>query len=87
MNNFIMVVIVLVLCTGSFVEKTEGGILAYGTCQTGCNSLCVTCVAAAGGIAGVSTGGAAVPAAILACNVGQGTCMAACGAAGLTPTP
>ena len=33
------------------------------------------------------TGGAAVPAAVLACNAANGVCMAACAAAVLTPTP
>ena len=46
----------------------------------------VACVAAAGGVAGVSTGGAGVPAAILACNSAQGVCMAACIAAAFAPT-
>eukprot|EP00389_Voromonas_pontica_P006425 GDKH01009635.1.p1 GENE.GDKH01009635.1~~GDKH01009635.1.p1 ORF type:complete len:80 (+),score=9.10 GDKH01009635.1:151-390(+) len=64
----------------------SGGPLAYGICQSGCNAVWVACVAAAGGTAGVSTGGAAVPAAIMACNAGQGVCMAACVAAGLSPT-
>ena len=79
--------VILILIGPMFLEETEAGLLAYGICQSGCNSLWVACVAAAGGTAGVTTGGAAVPAAILACNVGQGTCMAACVAAGLTPTP
>ena len=82
--------------------------LLYGVCQTGCNTVWVACVSAAGGVAGykdismndkwpknkiyfswyfcasarVSTGGAGVPAAIVACNTSQGTCMAAC--AGVT---
>ena len=68
-------------------QTSSGGLLAYGICQTGCNTVWVACVAAAGGTAGVSTGGAAVPAAILACNAAQGVCMAACVAAGITPTP
>ena len=45
-----------------------GGPLAMGICYTGCNALWVACIAAAGGIAGVSTGGAGVAPAILACN-------------------
>ena len=78
---------ILILLGSLFIEETEAGLLAYGICQTGCNTVWVACVSAAGGTAGVSTGGLAVPAAILACNVAQGTCMAACVAAGLTPTP
>ncbi len=63
------------------------GLAAYGACQTGCNTVWVACVAAAGGTAGVSTGGVAVPAAILACNAAQGVCMAACAGIALAPTP
>ena len=65
----------------------NSGPLAYAICQTGCNTVWVACVSAAGGVAGVSTGGAAVPAAILTCNAAQGACMAACVAAGCSPTP
>ena len=87
MKRFLDIMILLPLIGGLFVSQTDGGILAYGICQTGCNSVWVACVAAAGGTAGVTTGGVAVPAAILACNTAQGVCMAACVAAGLTPTP
>ena len=45
-----------------------GGPFGAGICYTGCNVLWVSCVSAAGGVAGVSTGGAGVPAAILGCN-------------------
>ena len=79
--------VIFILIGPMLLEESEAGLLAYGICQTGCNSVWVACVAAAGGTAGVTTGGVAVPAAILACNVAQGTCMAACVAAGLTPTP
>jgi len=61
------------------------GLLAYGACQTGCNSGWVACVAAAGGVAGVTTGGIAVPAAVVGCCALQGTCMAACAAMALNP--
>ena len=80
-------VLISILISLMFLEDTEAGLAAYGIGQTGCNSLWVVCVAAAGGTAGATTGGAAVPAAILACNVGQGTCMAACVAAGFAPIP
>ena len=52
-----------------FVSIAIGGPVASGICYSGCNALWVACVAAAGGVAGVSTGGAGVPAAIVACNV------------------
>ena len=67
--------------------QVSAGPLAAGICYSGCNALWVTCVAAAGGVAGVSTGGVGVPAAILACNTAQGVCMAACMAALALPTP
>jgi len=67
--------------------QVQGGPLAAGICYTGCNALWVTCVAAAGGVAGVATGGIGVPAAILACNAGQGVCMGACIVALGLPSP
>eukprot|EP00438_Fugacium_kawagutii_P035237 Skav227196 [mRNA] locus=scaffold2048:203559:203783:- [translate_table: standard] len=66
---------------------TSGGPLAYGICQTGCNTVAVACYGAAGATFGTVTAGAGVPAAIIACNAALGTCMAACVAAGCTPTP
>ena len=80
-------VVKYIVVLAMFIQIAQSGLLAYGICQTGCNGVWVACVSAAGGVAGVSTGGAAVPAAILACNAAQGTCMAACVAAGLSPTP
>ena len=56
----------------------EAGPIGVAICYTGCNTLWVTCVAGAGGVAGVSTGGLGVAPAILACNAAQGTCMTAC---------
>merc|ERR1711962_1565893 len=83
-----MKLMVLSLVLLLVVNHTMAGIVGlatYGVCQTGCNTAWVACVAAAGGVAGVSTGGAAVPAAILACNVAQGACMAACAGMALSP--
>ncbi|XP_048580857.1 uncharacterized protein LOC116601957 [Nematostella vectensis] len=76
----------MLLALTMLIASSSAGPLAYGICQTGCNAVWVTCVAAAGGVAGVSTGGAGVPAAIAACSAAQGVCMAACVAAGLSPT-
>ncbi len=75
-------IVVLLLMTMT-LHQAQAGLLVYGICQTGCNAVWVACVAAAGGIAGATTGGAGV----LDCNAAQGKCMAACVAAGLTPTP
>ena len=47
----------------------------------------MTCVSGVGGVAGVTTGGVGVPAAVLACNAGQGVCMSGCMAALALPTP
>ena len=69
------------------MNSASAGLLASGICYTGCNTLWVTCVAGAGGVAGVTTGGLAVPAAVLACNAGQGVCMAGCIVALALPTP
>jgi len=66
---------------------TESGIVAYGICQTGCNTVAVACYAAAGFTFGVSTFGAGIPAAIVGCNTALGFCMATCAALLLTPTP
>lgn len=57
-------------------------LVAYGTCQTGCNAVWTACYAAAGVVAGTVTAGAAAPVAILGCNSAQGICMTAC--AGVT---
>ena len=69
------------------IPVATGGPLAYGICQTGCNAVAVACYGAAGATFGTVTAGAGVPAAIVACNAALGTCMAACVAAGCTPTP
>ncbi|KIJ15618.1 hypothetical protein PAXINDRAFT_11736 [Paxillus involutus ATCC 200175] len=62
------------------------GPLAYGLCQTGCNALVGVCYAGAGFVFGATI--VAAPPAILACNGGLGTCMAACAVTALlAPTP
>ena len=65
---------------------TNAGPLAYGICQPGCNSLAVACYGAAGFTFGTLTAGAGIPAVIVACNAGLGTCMVGCIAAGFAPT-
>src|SRR6202044_2645549 len=63
--------------------------LFYNPCpyrsRKGCNGLAVACYAAAGFTFGVTIVGA--PPAILACNVGLGTCMATCATVGLFAPP
>lgn len=63
------------------------GILGYGMCQTGCNSVAVACYTAAGSTFGTVTAGAGVPLVILGCNAALGTCMAACAAVALAHMP
>ena len=65
----------------------EGGPVAYGICQTGCNCVAVACYAAAGFTFGTVTAGLGTPAAIVACNTSLGSCMTACVVAGFAPTP
>merc|ERR1712142_860939 len=83
MKTFLFSVLLLFLC----LPCSRAGPLSYGACQTGCNTVWVACVSAAGGVAVVSTGGAGVPAAILACNAANGVCMATCAALLLAPSP
>ena len=54
--------------------------MSYGACQSACNAGVMVCYSSAGLVFGAATGGAAVPAAALACNAAQGSCMAACAA-------
>ncbi|KZT19035.1 hypothetical protein NEOLEDRAFT_1183737 [Neolentinus lepideus HHB14362 ss-1] len=70
------------------VPSTNAGIIAYGICQTGCNTVAVACYAAAGFTFGTVVAAAAAPAAILGCNSALGTCSAACAATALiAPIP
>ena len=63
-RNLTILLIILFLSS----DLASAGPVAMGICMSGCNAVWVACVAAAGGVAGVSTGGLGVPAAILACN-------------------
>ncbi|KAK1943604.1 hypothetical protein P3T76_005000 [Phytophthora citrophthora] len=67
--------------------EVNAGPLAYGICQSGCNAVAVACYAGAGAVFGTVTAGLGAAPAILGCNIGLGTCMAACVAAGCSPTP
>ncbi|KAL1683628.1 hypothetical protein EV122DRAFT_273280 [Schizophyllum commune] len=70
----------------ALAATVAGGPIAYGICQTGCNTVAVACYAAAGFTMGVAL--PAAPPAILACNAALGTCSAACATIGLfAPTP
>ncbi|KIK57572.1 hypothetical protein GYMLUDRAFT_126381, partial [Collybiopsis luxurians FD-317 M1] len=64
------------------------GPIAYGICQTGCNTVAVACYAAAGFTFGTVVAAAAAPPVILGCNAALGTCSAACATVALlAPTP
>ncbi|CDO70453.1 hypothetical protein BN946_scf184496.g2 [Trametes cinnabarina] len=80
------ILVPVTLALGSF-QSAKAGILSYGLCQTGCNSLAVACYAAGGFTFGTVTAGAGVPAVVLGCNAALGTCMAACAAVALAPIP
>ncbi|PBK78949.1 hypothetical protein ARMGADRAFT_1093628 [Armillaria gallica] len=68
--------------------QAYAGPIAYGICQTGCNTVAVACYAAAGFTFGTVIAAPAVPAVILTCNAALGTCSAACATVALfAPTP
>lgn len=79
MRSSTIVLAVLVLAAVLGPVQVMGGPAAYGICQTGCNAVTVACYASAGVVFGVGS--------VVVCNIAQGTCMAACVAAGLSPTP
>lgn len=62
------------------------GPIAYGLCQAGCATAVVTCYSTAGFVFGTVLAVAAPPA-IVACNLAQGSCYAACAALAFAPTP
>ncbi|KAH9479935.1 hypothetical protein JR316_0008532 [Psilocybe cubensis] len=66
----------------------SAGPIAYGICQTGCNTVAVACYAAAGLTFGTVVAAPAAPAAAIAYNAALGTCSAACATVALlAPTP
>ncbi|KAJ7780067.1 hypothetical protein DFH07DRAFT_462579 [Mycena maculata] len=56
----------------------QGGPLAYGECQTGCNNLTVACYSRAGLVFGTVVAEPAAPAAALVCNKALSTCSSVC---------
>lgn len=79
--------ICLIVVAVSLFPTAEGGPVAYGICQSGCNTVAVACYTAGGATFGTVTAGLGVPAVIIGCNLALGTCMVACVAAGFAPTP
>ncbi|KAI9168152.1 hypothetical protein H9P43_007523 [Blastocladiella emersonii ATCC 22665] len=81
--------LVLALLAAGPAHAGPLGMLAYGLCQTGCNTAAVACYSAAGLTFGVSVGtlGPVAMAAAAGCSVAQGSCMAACAAMAIAPTP
>ncbi|RIB08800.1 hypothetical protein C2G38_319280 [Gigaspora rosea] len=84
MNSKLITSIILILLLSSIANA---GPIVYIACQSSCNAGWVACYAAAGLIAGTVTGGLGAPATAILCNIAQGTCMAACAASLLAPTP
>ncbi|CEL57606.1 hypothetical protein RSOLAG1IB_02349 [Rhizoctonia solani AG-1 IB] len=68
-------------------DQVQAGPIAMGLCYTACNAGYVTCCVTAGAIAGTFTLGLGIPAAVAACSVIQGACMAACTPLLVVPTP
>ncbi|KZT10598.1 uncharacterized protein LAESUDRAFT_644095 [Laetiporus sulphureus 93-53] len=62
----------------ALATPAAAGPIAYGLCQTGCNTVAVACYAAAGFQFGTVVASPLVPATILACNAALGTCSATC---------
>ncbi|KAJ7147695.1 hypothetical protein C8R43DRAFT_1129611 [Mycena crocata] len=86
MRAFNALVLPLLALTG--IPLVQGGPLAYGLCQTGCNTVAVACYAGAGLVFGTVVAAPAAPAAAVACNVALGTCSATCATVALfAPTP
>jgi hypothetical protein len=79
-NLFILLLLGII-----FADTVNAGIVSYGICQTGCNTLGAACYASAGYTFGTVTAGAGTPAAILGCNVALGKCTGACIAVGYFP--
>ncbi|CAE6406837.1 unnamed protein product [Rhizoctonia solani] len=69
------------------IGQVEAGPIAMGLCYTACNAGYVTCCTVAGVTAGTFTLGLGIPAAVAACSVVQGACMAACTPLLVAPTP
>ncbi|KAF5322939.1 hypothetical protein D9619_002268 [Psilocybe cf. subviscida] len=83
-SNLIALIALALVSTTS----VAAGPIAYGICQTGCNTLAVACYTAAGLTFGTIVAAPAAPAVALACNAALGTCSAACATVALfAPTP
>ncbi|KJA27646.1 hypothetical protein HYPSUDRAFT_130814 [Hypholoma sublateritium FD-334 SS-4] len=64
------------------------GPIAYGVCQTECNTVAEACYTAAGFTFGTVVAGPETPAVVLRCNAALGTCAHACATSALrAPTP
>ncbi|KAF9554638.1 hypothetical protein CPC08DRAFT_712747 [Agrocybe pediades] len=84
-NTNLLSTVALALSGASMVSA---GPIAYGLCQTGCNTVAVACYAGAGFTFGTVVAAAAAPAAVLACNTALGTCSAMCASVALlAPIP
>jgi len=62
----------------SVIAGPLSALASYGVCQSGCNTLVVSCYTGSGLVFGTVTGGAGIPVAAAACNAGLGVCMGSC---------
>uniref|UniRef100_A0A914W1N3 Cysteine-rich protein n=1 Tax=Plectus sambesii TaxID=2011161 RepID=A0A914W1N3_9BILA len=83
-NKSLLTILIVVLAVAPTVEG--GPALAVG-CVAACNAGAVACYASAGLVFGTITAGVGTPIAAVLCNLAQGTCMAACAASVIAPTP
>lgn len=93
----------VLMCLMNAFFICQAGPVAWGACQTACNSAAVYCYAQAGLVFGAFTlgsaatgpvgwlawltGGSSVSAAAAACSAAQGVCMAACTPLLVAPSP
>ncbi|KAF9461003.1 hypothetical protein BDZ94DRAFT_1168475 [Collybia nuda] len=68
----------ILLSAALALPTVQAGLISYGLCQTGCNTVAVACYAAAGFTFGTVIASAATPAVIVGCNAALGTCSATC---------
>ncbi|KAF9472595.1 hypothetical protein BDN70DRAFT_915839 [Pholiota conissans] len=81
-------VVAPIICALAATSTVMAGPIAYGLCQTGCNTVAVACYASAGMTFGTVVAAAAAPPLILGCNAALGTCSAMCATVALlAPTP
>jgi hypothetical protein len=61
-----------------FLGYSQAGLLSYGICQTGCNTLHAACYVAVGLTFGTMTAGSAITAVTMGCSSALGVRMSGC---------